>query len=531
MGGGESKSQKESVTEFFPELEGWIPCPGIGNGNFFPGKTILCKTNRCSRSGQILLRAQDPTLRCEGGLEQWSDLNGQMQTADNSPQQLAFTFAKGDNINIWLSAYANLQVGAGEKRSKEYKILFEQTRTLGVDIEHFREVFRDRTLKQGADGIQGEASFFVVTDVFAVGKVKCESSSRIDRHLQARVNDQNGSGVTVHASRTCSAEASQSSETTIALYMKCAEVKYDKQTQKITNIESCDASTFRDGYTLMDETSHFLRFERANTGDITIAYNVSIYSGTNTSADVFLQLVDQDQNWSDHVRFGNPWWRRHFTADSVYSDVITVHYRNTGGPNNNGQSAGDVVSKVKVWHDNSGFSPGWFLNKVVLQNLKTGLLQEFPVYRWLSRRRDDYRIAREVAMMGSEEGQVRIYKVRVTTADKWGAATNSPVIVCLHGIVGQSEKVQRVQVLGELKRGRATEFTIAAPNLGVLQSVELNLVRKGQWLPEKIEVQIPGTRQVATARCDKLICTEKEKFDLLMTTPMLASENRTWLPV
>eukprot|EP00058_Branchiostoma_floridae_P015237 XP_002600725.1 hypothetical protein BRAFLDRAFT_83467 [Branchiostoma floridae] len=191
--------------------------------------------------------------------------------ADNSPQQLAFTFTKGDDINIWLSAYANLQVAAGEKLSKEYKILFEQTRTLSVDIERFREVFLNRTVKQGADGIQGEGSFFVVTDVFAVGKVRCESSRRIDRHIQASVSAQNGSGMTLEASGSYSAEASQSSEAQIALYMKCAEVKYDAQTWKITEIKSSDASTFSgDGYTLMDERSHFPRHLCANTGDVTI---------------------------------------------------------------------------------------------------------------------------------------------------------------------------------------------------------------------------------------------------------------------
>ncbi|XP_019630296.1 PREDICTED: lipoxygenase homology domain-containing protein 1-like [Branchiostoma belcheri] len=134
-----------------------------------------------------------------------------------------------------------------------------------------------------------------------------------------------------------------------------------------------------------------------------------------------------------------------------YSEVVRVQYRDTDGPNNNGQSPGDLVSKVKVWHDNSGLSPGWFLNKVVVQNLKTGLQQEFPFYRWLSRGRDDNRIAREVAMNGSGDGQVKICKVRFTTADKWSATSSSPVIVSLVGSLGQSE---RIQVLGELKRGR-----------------------------------------------------------------------------
>ncbi|XP_066303235.1 uncharacterized protein [Branchiostoma lanceolatum] len=510
MGGTGSKLHKETVTEFCPGLDGWISCPGIGNGNFFPGQTILCKTNGCSASGQILLDTQDATLRFQGGLKQWPIQRRQVKMADNSPQKLAFTFAKGDDINLWLSAYANLQIAAGKKRTKEYKMLFEQTRKLSVDIEHFRSVFEDMTLKQGAEGIKGETSFFVVTDVFAVGKVRCESSERVDGYLQTNVNNQKGSGVAVQARRTYSAKASQFSETPIALYMKCAEVKYDPQTWKITEIESCDASKFRKHYTLMDEKSLYPRYQCVNTGDITIAYKVVIDSGTKTSADVFLQLVDQDDNWSDQVLFSNPWWRRRFTADGVYSSVIRVSYKNTGGPQNNGQSAGDLVSKVKVWHDNSGFSPGWFLNKVVLQNLKTGLLQEFPFYRWLSRWGDDYRIAREVTMMGPGDGQVRLYKVRVTTADKWNAASKRPVMVCIHGSLGQSE---RVQVLGELKRGRETEYTIVAHDLGDLQSVELSLRNKGHWFLEKVKVKIPGSSQLPTAQCDTWVNANSNMFN------------------
>ncbi|KAI8492103.1 hypothetical protein Bbelb_300000 [Branchiostoma belcheri] len=425
-------------------------------------------------------------------------MSKRVTTVDNSPQKWSYTFIEGKDIDLWLSAEDESKIAGGRKSSKEYKILFEHSKTISVDIEHVRAVFRDRVLNQATDGIQGETSFFVVTDVFAVDKVRCESSKRVDDHLEAKFNFRKGPGrlpgMGMNARRNRTAEISQSSDTQIALYMKCVEVKYDPTTEKISEIVRCDPSTFRNSYTVMDSRSHFPRYQYVNNGSL-IACKLTIFGGTKTSADVFLRLVDQDENWSDEIRFKNPWWRRRFTADAGgYSEVVRVQYRDTDGPNNNGQSPGDLVSKVKVWHDNSGFSPGWFLKKVVVQNLKTGLQQEFPFYRWLSRGRDDNRIAREVAMNGSGDGQVRIYKVRGTTVDKWSAASSSPVVVRLDGNLGQSE---RIQVLGELKRGRDTEFTIVTANLGELQGVHLSLRNKGSppLATERLGTWISKTEQ------------------------------------
>ncbi|XP_019630492.1 PREDICTED: LOW QUALITY PROTEIN: uncharacterized protein LOC109474594 [Branchiostoma belcheri] len=273
MGAVESKSEKETAIEIFPELDGWVSCSGVENGNYFPGRAILCKTNMCSTSGQIVLDFQNPTLRFKGGLKQWSDMSKQVTTVDNSPQKWSYTFIEGKDIDLWLSAEDESKIAGGRKSSKEYKILFEHSKTISVDIEHVRAVFRDRVLNQATDGIQGETSFFVVTDVFSVDKVRCESSKRVDDHLEAKFNFRKGPGrlpgMGMNARRNRTAEISQSSDTQIALYMKCVEVKYDPTTEKISEIVRCDPSTFRNSYTVMDSRSHFPRYQyTVNNGSL-----------------------------------------------------------------------------------------------------------------------------------------------------------------------------------------------------------------------------------------------------------------------
>ena len=55
-----------------------------------------------------------------------------------------------------------------------------------------------------------------------------------------------------------------------------------------------------------------------------------------------------------------------------------------------------TLMRLRIWHDNSGKYPGWFLEKVVVQDLKTSRVYEFPCYRWLAKDLDDGHISREL---------------------------------------------------------------------------------------------------------------------------------------
>ena len=52
------------------------------------------------------------------------------------------------------------------------------------------------------------------------------------------------------------------------------------------------------------------------------------------------------------------------------------------------------LSHIKLWHDNSGRNPQWFVNKVVIRELKANKTWFFVCNRWLAAERDDGKIER-----------------------------------------------------------------------------------------------------------------------------------------
>eukprot|EP00794_Sanderia_malayensis_P012905 gene12905-14235_t len=48
-----------------------------------------------------------------------------------------------------------------------------------------------------------------------------------------------------------------------------------------------------------------------------------------------------------------------------------------------------ILSTVRIGHDNSGLSAGWFVDYLLIQNESTGIQYRFPCDRWLSRNQDD----------------------------------------------------------------------------------------------------------------------------------------------
>ncbi|XP_078593958.1 uncharacterized protein LOC144871881 [Branchiostoma floridae x Branchiostoma japonicum] len=61
------------------------------------------------------------------------------------------------------------------------------------------------------------------------------------------------------------------------------------------------------------------------------------------------------------------------------------------------------LTHVHVWHDNAGSSPGWYLNKVVIQHVCSGRVDYFICNRWLALDEDDGRIDRMVFVASPEE--------------------------------------------------------------------------------------------------------------------------------
>jgi PLAT/LH2 domain len=52
------------------------------------------------------------------------------------------------------------------------------------------------------------------------------------------------------------------------------------------------------------------------------------------------------------------------------------------------------LQRVRVRHDNTGFGPGWFLDRIQIRNETTDQEWTFPCNRWLARDEDDGEIER-----------------------------------------------------------------------------------------------------------------------------------------
>ena len=55
-----------------------------------------------------------------------------------------------------------------------------------------------------------------------------------------------------------------------------------------------------------------------------------------------------------------------------------------------------TMQRLRIGHDNSGAGPGWFLDKVIVDDMEAGRVYDFPCQRWLAKDEDDGSISRDL---------------------------------------------------------------------------------------------------------------------------------------
>jgi PLAT/LH2 domain len=61
------------------------------------------------------------------------------------------------------------------------------------------------------------------------------------------------------------------------------------------------------------------------------------------------------------------------------------------------------VQRLKIRHDNAGSSPGWFVESVTVQDLKTYEQFNFPCSQWLAQDQGDGKLERTLIIEGTYE--------------------------------------------------------------------------------------------------------------------------------
>ncbi|XP_056399217.1 lipoxygenase homology domain-containing protein 1 isoform X2 [Hyla sarda] len=213
-------------------------------------------------------------------------------------------------------------------------------------------------------------------------------------------------------------------------------------------------------------------------------------NGSGTDADVFLNIFGEKGDTGER-RLDND--KNNFEKGS--EDKFTIDAPNLG-----------KIRKITIGHNNKGGSAGWFLEKVIIEDIGNKAIYEFPCSRWFAIDEDDGKIQRDLLVGGSEATGI-VYNVSVVTGDIRGAGTNSKVHVILHGSKGLKNSGKIFLEGGEFERRKIDIFNIEiAALLSPLSRVTIGHDGRGVssgWYCEKVIVYCPFTGIEQTFPCGR----------------------------
>ncbi|KAI2661945.1 Lipoxygenase homology domain-containing protein 1 [Labeo rohita] len=157
-------------------------------------------------------------------------------------------------------------------------------------------------------------------------------------------------------------------------------------------------------------------------------YVVSVFTadvkGSGTDADVFLNIFGENGDTDND--------KNNFERGT--EDKFTIEAPNLGR-----------VRKITIGHNNKGSSAGWFVEKVIVDDLGNKAVYEFPISRWFAIDEDDGKIQRDVLVV---TGNIR------------GAGTNSKIHMIMHGSKGLKNSGKIFLEGGKFERGLTDIFNV-----------------------------------------------------------------------
>ncbi|MBN3300355.1 LOXH1 protein, partial [Amia calva] len=223
-------------------------------------------------------------------------------------------------------------------------------------------------------------------------------------------------------------------------------------------------------------------------------YIVSVFTadmkGSGTDADVFLNIFGENGDTGER-RLDND--KDNFERGT--EDKFTIEAPNLGR-----------LRKITIGHNNKGSSAGWFLDKVIIDDMGNKAVYEFPVNRWFAMDEDDGKIQRDVLVGGTQPTGI-VYNVSVVTGNVRGAGTNSKIHILLHGSKGLKNSGKVFLEGGQFARGLTDIFNVEiAALLSPLSRVTIGHDNSGVsagWYCEKVVVYCPFTGIEQTFPCGK----------------------------
>jgi len=150
---------------------------------------------------------------------------------------------------------------------------------------------------------------------------------------------------------------------------------------------------------------------------------------------------------------------------------------------------GDLTQAI-IEHDNSGLGPGWYLDKIFIENETTKKRWIFVCDNWLDKMEGDRQIVRAL-VPGS--GDRTTYIVRVYTANEKDAGTDANIAITIVGSGGKSvkAKLDHSDKKNKFEKGKIDTFAVDSQDLGELTTITLISDGKGvgaDWKVDKVEI-------------------------------------------
>ncbi|XP_010001322.1 PREDICTED: polycystic kidney disease and receptor for egg jelly-related protein [Chaetura pelagica] len=164
-----------------------------------------------------------------------------------------------------------------------------------------------------------------------------------------------------------------------------------------------------------------------------LSFLVTLYTGSRwgagTTADVFLQLTGQRGTSNVHCL-------RHPCCQSFQQGSIDCFLLTTK------MDLGDICS-FRVWHNNKGPSPSWFLSRAKVENMSTGKTWFFMCRKWLSLEKSDHLLERTFSVTNLKTPLPRIDFFLIDLANSL-AASHTWLSIFANVVIGPFSRLQRL---------------------------------------------------------------------------------------
>ncbi|CAL8345253.1 unnamed protein product [Lota lota] len=159
------------------------------------------------------------------------------------------------------------------------------------------------------------------------------------------------------------------------------------------------------------------------------------------------------------------------------------------------------LEKLRMGHDNSGGSSGWFLDWVEIDAPSQGQRLRFPCGRWLDKGEDDGAIVRDLypAELQTELYTPFVpYEIKIFTSDVFCAGTDADVFIVLYGRKGVCTQQKHLCVNKRERRlyfERAAEdmFIVELEDIGdVIEKIRIGHDNRGTnpgWHLDRVEIR------------------------------------------